>query len=224
MNLVRADMSADVANSMLAHYDKSVERMLPVWSFYGNETWCMIGYHAVSVLADMIVKQVPGFDYERAFEAMKRTATNPNYDCLPEYTKLGWVPFDKERESVSKTLEYAYDDYCIAQAARALGKEEDYDYFLRRSLSYRNLIDPETKFMRGRDSQALAHALYARRLSGAGLGARLGRYYGRIHAAIYVVRAARRRGTYRPRGPQAVRNAPRLALRDRTARRYSGCA
>lgn len=110
-------MSADVANSMLAHYDKSVERMLPVWSFYGNETWCMIGYHAVSVLADMIVKQVPGFDYERAFEAMKRTATNPNYDCLPEYTKLGWVPFDKERESVSKTLEYAYDDYCIAQAA-----------------------------------------------------------------------------------------------------------
>lgn len=153
MNLVRADMSADVANSMLAHYDKSVERMLPVWSFYGNETWCMIGYHAVSVLADMIVKQVPGFDYERAFEAMKRTATNPNYDCLPEYTKLGWVPFDKERESVSKTLEYAYDDYCIAQAARALGKEEDYDYFLRRSLSYRNLIDPETKFMRGRDSQ-----------------------------------------------------------------------
>ena len=138
---------------MLAHYDKSVEKMLPIWSFYGNETWCMIGYHAVSVLADMIVKQVPGFDYERAFEAMKRTATNPNYDCLPEYTKLGWVPFDKERESVSKTLEYAYDDYCIAQAARALGKEEDYDYFLRRSLSYRNLIDPETKFMRGRDSQ-----------------------------------------------------------------------
>ena len=62
------------------------------------------------------------------------------------------MPFDKERESVSKTLEYAYDDYCIAQAARALGKEEDYDYFLRRSLSYRNLIAREAKFMRGRDS------------------------------------------------------------------------
>ena len=152
MNLVRPDLAADFANSMLRHYDRSVERMLPIWSFYGNETWCMIGYHAVSVLADMIVKQIPGFDYERAFEAMKRTATNPNYDCLPEYTTLGWVPFDKERESVSKTLEYAYDDYCIAQAARALGKEEDYDFFLRRSLSYRNLIDPETKFMRGRDS------------------------------------------------------------------------
>lgn len=153
LNLMRTDVSADVANSMLAHYDKSVEHMLPIWSFYGNETWCMIGYHAVSVLADMIVKQVPGFDYERAFEAMKRTATNPNYDCLPEYTALGWVPFDKERESVSKTLEYAYDDYCIAQAAQALGHEEDHRFFLNRSLSYRNLIDPETRFMRGRDSK-----------------------------------------------------------------------
>ena len=153
MNLVRPDLSADFANSMLAHYDRSVEKMLPIWSFYGNETWCMIGYHAVSVLADMILKQIPGFDYERAFEAMKRTATNPNYDCLPEYTQMGWVPFDKERESVSKTLEYAYDDYCIARAAQALGKDEDYKFFMKRACSYRNLIDPETKFMRGRDQK-----------------------------------------------------------------------
>lgn len=153
LNLVRPDVSADIANSMLAHYDKSVEKMLPVWSFYGNETWCMIGYHAVSVLADMIVKGIPGFDYERAFEAMKTTATNPHFDCLPEYTGYGWVPFDKERESVSKTLEYAYDDYCIAQAAKALGKDEDYGFFINRSLSYRNLIDPQTRYMRGRDSE-----------------------------------------------------------------------
>ena len=132
---------------MLAHYDKSVEKMLPVWSFYGNETWCMIGYHAVSVLADMMVKGVKGFDYERAYEAMKTTAMNPNYDCLPEYRALGYVPFDKEAESVSKTLEYAYDDYCIAQAARVLGKEDDYRYFLNRALSYQTLIDPETKYM-----------------------------------------------------------------------------
>ena len=61
--------------------------MLPIWSFYGNETWCMIGYHAVSVLADMIVKGVKGFDYERAYEAMKTTAMNPNYDCLPDQSK-----------------------------------------------------------------------------------------------------------------------------------------
>lgn len=127
--------------------------MLPIWSFYGNETWCMIGYHAVSVLADMIVKGVKGFDYERAYEAMKTTAMNPNYDCLPEYRMMGYVPFDKEAESVSKTLEYAYDDYCMAQAAKALGKEDDYRYFLNRALSYQTLIDPETKYMRGKDSQ-----------------------------------------------------------------------
>lgn len=163
-NLVHQDVNANVANSMLDHYDRSVEKMLPIWSFYGNETWCMIGYHAVSVLADMIVKGVQGFDYERAYEAMKTTAMNSHYDCLPQYRAMGYVPFDKEAESVSKTLEYAYDDYCIAQAAKALaastddslkktGYEKDYDYFINRSMSYQTLIDPETKFMRGRDSE-----------------------------------------------------------------------
>ncbi|NCC11165.1 MAG: glycoside hydrolase family 92 protein [Bacteroidia bacterium] len=153
LNLVNQPLNADIANSMLAHFDKSVEQMLPIWSFYGNETWCMIGYHAVSVLADMIVKGVKGFDYERAFEAMKTTAMNQHYDCLPEYTKLGYVPFDKESESVSKTLEYAYDDYCIARAAEILGKKTDYHYFMHRSTNYKNLIDPQTKYMRGRDSR-----------------------------------------------------------------------
>ena len=153
LNLVNKPLQADLANSMLEHYDKSTEHMLPIWSFYGGETWCMIGYHAVSVLADMMVKGVQGFDYERAFQAMKTTATNPHYDCLPEYTELGYVPFDKELESVSKTLEYAYDDWCIAQAAKLLGHQEDYEFFFKRSQNYRNLIDPETKYMRGRDSK-----------------------------------------------------------------------
>lgn len=152
-NLVHQDLNVDIAYSMLAHYDKSVEKMLPIWSFYGNETWCMIGYHAVSVLADMIVKDVKGLDYERAYEAMKTTAMNRHYDCLPEYRAYGYVPFDKEAESVSKTLEYAYDDYCIAQAARKLGKDKDYEYFLNRALSYQTLIDPETGYMRARDSK-----------------------------------------------------------------------
>ena len=153
LNLVNQPLQADIANSMLAHYDKSTEKMLPIWSFYGGETWCMIGYHACSVLADMIVKGVQGFDYERAYQAMKTTATNPHYDCIPEYTTLGYVPFDKEKESVSKTLEYAYDDWCIAQVAKLLGHEEDYEFFIGRSQNYRNLIDPETKYMRGRDSE-----------------------------------------------------------------------
>lgn len=154
-NLVHQELNADIANSMLAHYDKSVEKMLPIWSFYANETWCMIGYHAVSVLADMIIKGVKGFDYERAYKAMKTTAMNPNYDCLSEYCSKGYVPFDEEAESVSKTLEYAYDDYCIANVAKKLGKDADYRYFLNRALSYQNLIDPDTKYMRGRDSKGL---------------------------------------------------------------------
>ena len=152
-NLVQQPVQADIANSMLAHYDQSVEQMLPIWSFYGNETWCMIGYHAVSVLADMIVKDIPGFDVNRAYEAMVTTANNRNYDCLPDYIEKGYVPFDKEKESVSKTLEYAYDDYCIAMAAKKLGRMDDYSTFLNRSLAYQNLIDPQTGYMRGRDSK-----------------------------------------------------------------------
>ena len=153
LNLVNQPLQADIANSMLAHFDKSAEHMLPIWSFYAGETWCMIGYHACSVLTDMMLKGVTGFDYQRAFQAMKTTATNPHYDCIKEYTELGYVPFDKEKESVSKTLEYAYDDWCIAQAAKLLGYEEDYKFFLERSKNYKNLIDPQTKYMRGRDSQ-----------------------------------------------------------------------
>ena len=153
--LVQPEVNAMAVNSMLAHYDQSVEKMLPIWSFYGTETWCMIGYHACSVISDMIVKGLPGFDYERAFDAMKTTATNPHYDCIAQYDSLGWVPMNLEKESVSKTLEYAYDDWCIAQAAKALGHQEDYEYFLNRSRNWRNLIDPETLYMRGRteDSQ-----------------------------------------------------------------------
>ena len=151
-NLVHQDVQADVANSLLAHYDKSVEKMLPYWAFGSNETWCMIGYHAASVLADMIVKDVKGFDHERAFKAMVTTAMNDHYDCLPEYRRLGYVPFDKEAESVSKTLEYAYDDYAIAQAAKKLGHDKEYRYFMNRAMSYQNLYDDATKYMRGKDS------------------------------------------------------------------------
>ena len=153
MNLVNRPLQADIANSMLAHFDRSVEHMLPIWSFYGGETWCMIGYHSCSVLADMIMKDVPGFDYERAFQAMVRTASNRNYDCIPDYERLGYVPFDKEKESVSKTLEYAYDDWCIAQVAKKLGKEAEYRHFSGRAGNWKNLYDPETKYMRGRNSE-----------------------------------------------------------------------
>ncbi len=151
--LVQARRDSDMINSMLAHYDQSVDHLLPVWELQGNETWCMIGYHSVPVIADGYLKGVKGFDPERAYQAIKTTAMNPHYDSVAEYARLGWVPFDHENESVSKTLEYAYDDYTIAQMAKALGKTEDYTYFMKRAGHYKNIWDNETGFMRGRDSQ-----------------------------------------------------------------------
>jgi predicted alpha-1,2-mannosidase len=150
--LIQAKRNADMVNSMLAHYDQSVDRLLPVWELQANETWCMIGYHAVPVIADAYLKGNKGFDPERAYEAVKTTAMNPDYDAVAAFDRLGWVPFDQENEAVSKTLEYAYDDYTIAQMANALGKTEDYHYFMKRADNYKNIYDPETGFMRGRDS------------------------------------------------------------------------
>ncbi|HEX3008448.1 MAG TPA: glycoside hydrolase family 92 protein, partial [Bacteroidales bacterium] len=152
-NLIQADRNADMIKSMLAHHDQSVDHLLPEWSFYNNETWCMIGYHSVSVIADAYLKGVRNFDAEKAYQAVKTTAMNPDYDNLPNYIKLGYVPCDLENESVSKTLEYAYDDYCVALMAKALGKTDDYNFFLKRAQYYRNIFDPATKFMRGKDSK-----------------------------------------------------------------------
>ena len=148
--LIQADRDADMINSMLAHYDQSIEHMLPIWTLQANETWCMIGYHAVPVIVDAYFKGVKGFDPQRAFEAMRTTATNPDYDGVAAYDRLGWVPCDEETESVSKTLEYAYDDWCIARMAKALGRSDDYEYFTRRAGSYRNLFDPAYGLMRGK--------------------------------------------------------------------------
>lgn len=156
--LIEAPRDADMIKSMLAHYDQSVEHMLPIWSLQANETWCMIGYHAVPVIADAIAKKVKGFDVERAYEAAKTTAMNPHYDSVATYAKLGWVPFDKESESVSKTLEYAYDDYTISRMARRLGKEDDASYFQKRAKSYKNLFDPSVGLMRGKDSSGHWHS------------------------------------------------------------------
>jgi predicted alpha-1,2-mannosidase len=151
--LIQSERDSDMINSMLAHYDQSVEHLLPVWSLQANETWCMIGYHSVPVIVDAYLNGVGGFDPLRAYRAIKATAMNPNYDNVATYARLGWVPFDKENESVSKTLEYAYDDYCVARMAKSLGIAADYGYFMKRAGSYRNLFDPSFDLMRGRDSQ-----------------------------------------------------------------------
>jgi len=147
-NLLQPERNNDMIHSMLAHYDQSVHHMLPVWSHYANENWCMIGYHATSVIADAIVKNVGDFDRQRALEACVSTANVSYFDGLGDYLKYGFVPDDKSHSSVSKTLEYAYDDWCIAQIARKSGDKLTEDIFLQRAHHYRNVYDPAIGFMR----------------------------------------------------------------------------
>ncbi|WP_343594094.1 GH92 family glycosyl hydrolase [Flavobacterium sp.] len=147
-NIVQPKRNADMVSSMLAHSDQSVHKMLPIWSHYANENWCMIGYHSVSVVADAIVKGNISFDAEKALQACVNTAKVPYYDGLEYYMKQGYVPEDKNGSSVSKTLEYAYDDWAIAQAAKKLGKTDIYNEFIERSKNYKNVYDEKTGFMR----------------------------------------------------------------------------
>ena len=109
----------------------------------------MTGYHAVPVVADAYLKGFDGFNPEEAFEAMKKSAMQ-DIRGTDHYRAFGYIPYDKDGQSVTKTLEYAYDDWCIAQVAKALGKEEDYDLFMKRAASYQNLFDPSSGFMRAR--------------------------------------------------------------------------
>jgi predicted alpha-1,2-mannosidase len=147
-NILQPDRNQDMIKSMMAHFDQSVHPMLPVWSHYANENWCMIGYHSVSVIADAIVKGNSGFDTEHALEACVQTARTRYYDGLEYYMDMGYVPEDKNGASVSKTLEYAYDDWAIAQAAKKLGKKDIYKEFSKRAENYKNVFDHKSGFMR----------------------------------------------------------------------------
>ena len=137
----------DMINSMIGHYREY--GLLPVWELLGNETNCMIGYHSIPVIADAILKGYSGFDVKEAYTAMKLSAMQDHFG-LKEYKKYGYIPADSVNESVSRTLEYAYDDWCIAQVAKKLGEFDDYNYFISRSEYYRNIFDPITGFMRGK--------------------------------------------------------------------------
>jgi len=149
LNIIQPARNRDMVRSMLAHYDQSVHKMLPVWSHYANENWCMIGYHSVSVIADAIVTgNLTGPEAMRALEASAQTARTKYYDGLEWYMSMGYVPDDKNTYSVSKTLEYAYDDWAIAQAAKKLGRSDLHAEFIKRSENWRNHFDPSTGFMR----------------------------------------------------------------------------
>jgi predicted alpha-1,2-mannosidase len=142
--------TSDMVNSLLAHQHNSAYGMLPVWAFHGQETWCMIGYHAVPVIADAYVKGIRGFDADKALQAMVATANYGPYDGIAQYRELGWVPIDEEGEAASKTLEYAFDDWTIARMATAMGKSDVAAEFDKRAGNWRHAFDAETGFMRAR--------------------------------------------------------------------------
>ncbi|EIL96548.1 sugar hydrolase [Rhodanobacter thiooxydans] len=150
MVLLRPDLSSDFVRSLIAAREASPFGILPVWAYQGLETWCMIGYHAVPVIADAYVKGVRGFDADKALAAMVASATYAPYGDLADYMKLGYVPIDKEPEGASKTLEYAYDDWSLAQMARAMGKTDVAATFTKRAANWRHAWDPQAGFMRAR--------------------------------------------------------------------------
>ncbi|CAM1359536.1 GH92 family glycosyl hydrolase [Tenacibaculum xiamenense] len=147
-NIIQPSRNNDMIKSMLAHHDESVHHMLPIWSHYANENWCMIGYHATSVIADAMAKNVGDFDIDHALKASRNTATVRYFDGVGDYIDYKYVPDDKSHSSVSKTLEYAYNDWCIAQIAKKAGNKEAENEYSERAEYYNNVYDPSIGFMR----------------------------------------------------------------------------
>ena len=145
--LIEQERTNDFIRTFINKYEEG--GIMPIWDLAGNYTNTMIGYHAVPVIADAYQKGIRDYDVAKAFEAMKHSATRDDHG-LDSYKKLGFIPVETESESVSKTLEYAYDDWTIAMMAKKLGNLDDYKTYLRRAQYYKNVFDPETNFMRGR--------------------------------------------------------------------------
>lgn len=141
----------DYVKTMLDHYEKAGH--LPVWELDGNETWCMIGYHSVSVITDAFLKGIKDFNTETALKAMLESANAKRFE-IDQYAKLGYIPAEKGGESVSKTLEYAYDDWCISRFANGIGNKEVYRLFNQRAQNYKNLLDPKSGFFRARSNNS----------------------------------------------------------------------
>ncbi|KAA3624518.1 MAG: glycoside hydrolase family 92 protein, partial [Bacteroidetes bacterium] len=145
--ILQRDKINDFIQSMLAHYDEY--GLLPVWDLHGNETNTMTGYHAIPVIVDAYFKGFRDYDVEKAFEAMKKSSMQ-NIRATDLYREYRFIPHDKSGQSVTRTLEYAYDDWCIAQMAKDLGREEDYEIYMKRSEAYKFLYDESTGFMRAK--------------------------------------------------------------------------
>lgn len=146
-NIIQPTRNNDMVKSMMAHYDQSALHMLPIWSHYANDNWCMSGYHSVSVIADAIIKGTYNGNPNEALDACVKTAKHRNYEGIGYYMDLGFIPAEKSGISVSNTLEYAYDDWCIAQIAKKLNRQDIYEEFINRSNNWKNNFNSTTGFM-----------------------------------------------------------------------------
>lgn len=144
-NILVPEMSQAFVESMMDHYD--TYGYLPMWQLWGQENYCMIGNHALPVLVDAVFSGTAGLDAERIYEACKTSATTPHLNSPFElWDKYGYMPDGLQAQSVSITLEQAYDDWCVARLAKRLGKQADYEHFMKRSQFYRNLFNPKSGF------------------------------------------------------------------------------
>ena len=150
LTLIAPDKTNDIINSMLAQYDEY--GLLPVWSLWSSETNCMIGYHSIPVIVDAYFKGIRGYNVEKAYEAMKTSAMQDEFG-VKELKQYGYIPYDKYNKSVSTSLEYCYDDWCIAQIAKDLKRNDDYEYFMKRAATYKTYFDKEYKLMNGFSSK-----------------------------------------------------------------------
>lgn len=148
---ITPDRVNDMVKSFIAQY-REIGR-LPVWNFYGNETDMMIAYHSVPVIVDAYLKGIGDFDAEEALEACVATANIDEYRGIGLYKKYGYIPYNLEGESLSKTLEYAFDDWCIARMAEKMGKADIAAEFDKRAMSYKALYNPATKFLQPKDDK-----------------------------------------------------------------------
>jgi predicted alpha-1,2-mannosidase len=163
--LVQTERLPDLLNALIRMAEESPAGV-PVWPLQAVETGCMIGYHSAPVLAEACMKGITGVDYTKAYQLWRKRAFVDNYRGLIQYRDLGYIPCDQQDESVSKTLEYAYDDWAVAHLARAAGEEDDYKQLLQRSRNYKNVFDHSITFMRGR----LANQQWAEPFDPRGMG------------------------------------------------------
>ena len=145
--LIAPDVAAQFVRDMVLHHE--TYGYLPIWDLWGQDNYCMIGNHAIPVLSDAILAEIPGIDVEKAYQAMVESSTRSHYNSPFEaWEQYGYMPDNQQRMSVSITLEQAFDDWCVAAVAKKLGKMEDYERFYKRSESYRNLFHEESGFFR----------------------------------------------------------------------------